>query len=451
MKYITLLLILISISVYSQKTFESVIDLPNIEFGGNVLETIDGYIVTGYSKSRNNSDFDIVLIKLDINGDTDWIKYLGETGKDERPSYLCSANDGGYLICGTQDFSKTIIYKTNVTGDSIWRNVLHKNTYDEYGKSVLQLNDTTIFCIGANGIESTIYQLDNNGFEKNHKSLDSISITEISKYNSESFALVGTKTIGEYNTDIYYSIVGDSIKILTEKHFGGEGEDIGFSITSDKNGDLYILGHYDYMIPDYGKGILILKVDDAGDTIWHNSLDWIFDPTHICIDSNLNSYFSYSVEYYDGELGTLTDIGFGIVKIDSVGDYSWDSQFNGLTELGNNFTPTTDNGLIISGYNNQDLRILKLNQHAQLPTGIDKTFSDFEEISIYPNPTEKIVNITTNGQIQRISIYDFQGKLISEYDKYLNQINLSNLTSGIYLLNITFINGQTKGYQIIKE
>jgi hypothetical protein len=97
------------------------------------------------------------------------------------------------------------------------------------------------------------------------------------------------------------------------------------------------------------------------------------------------------------------------------------------------------------------LRILKLNQHAQLPTGIDKTFSDFEEISIYPNPTEKIVNITTNGQIQRISIYDFQGKLISEYDKYLNQINLSNLTSGIYLLNITFINGQTKGYQIIKE
>lgn len=41
----------ISISIYSQNTFETIINLPNIEFGGNVIELNDGYLISGFSKS----------------------------------------------------------------------------------------------------------------------------------------------------------------------------------------------------------------------------------------------------------------------------------------------------------------------------------------------------------------------------------------------------------------
>lgn len=131
------------------------------------------------------------------------------------------ANDGGYIICGTQDFSNTIIYKTNASGDSIWRAVLHENTYSEYGKSVLQLNDTSLICIGANDVETTIYLLDNYGIQKAHKSIDSVSISEIIKYDSNSIALIGTKKTEDYNSDIYYAVYNDELQIVTEKQYGG--------------------------------------------------------------------------------------------------------------------------------------------------------------------------------------------------------------------------------------
>ena len=53
-------------------------------------------------------------------------------------------------------------------------------------------------------------------------------------------------------------------------------------------------------------------------------------------------------------------------------------------------------------------------------------------ISIYPNPINDILNI--NGIFESIEIFDIYGKLvlISNQDK----INTSNLSEGIYTINI---------------
>lgn len=102
------------------------------------------------------------------------------------------------------------------------------------------------------------------------------------------------------------------------------------------------------MIPDYGKGILTLKVNSEGDTIWHHTLDLILGPKHICVDLNLNCYFSSSVEMYN-EFGSVISRDFGIVKIDSTVKYMWYQEYSGLTGSGNNFRLTNDLGFIIVG------------------------------------------------------------------------------------------------------
>jgi hypothetical protein len=68
-------------------------------------------------------------------------------------------------------------------------------------------------------------------------------------------------------------------------------------------------------------------------------------------------------------------------------------------------------------------------------TGLNHTNRDFN-ISIYPNPTENIVNIEVgnyNGKINT-RIYDMIGNLILQTEK--NSINISSFSKGIYLVKV---------------
>tara|TARA_B110000858_G_scaffold79749_1_gene92359 strand:- start:4680 stop:7370 length:2691 start_codon:yes stop_codon:yes gene_type:complete len=84
------------------------------------------------------------------------------------------------------------------------------------------------------------------------------------------------------------------------------------------------------------------------------------------------------------------------------------------------------------------------------PTGIDMEgrISDFEGIIVYPNPTKNIINITTLYDIE-VKVYNMTGKLLNlSYNN--NQIDLSNLSNGIYFLQIIHNNVQYNK-RIIKE
>lgn len=60
-----------------------------------------------------------------------------------------------------------------------------------------------------------------------------------------------------------------------------------------------------------------------------------------------------------------------------------------------------------------------------------------ENITIYPNPTNSIVNISTkNVIIDNIKIYDSTGKLIKMINDNTSSISLGNLSNGIYFVKI---------------
>ena len=84
------------------------------------------------------------------------------------------------------------------------------------------------------------------------------------------------------------------------------------------------------------------------------------------------------------------------------------------------------------------------------PDGIDieGRFSRFNGIVVYPNPTSDILNIITELDIN-VNVYDITGKII-KLDHTEKQIDLSNLPSGVYFLNIIH-EGNTYNKRIIKE
>lgn len=73
-----------------------------------------------------------------------------------------------------------------------------------------------------------------------------------------------------------------------------------------------------------------------------------------------------------------------------------------------------------------------------------KTFSfasidelNYNKLSVYPNPANDIINFNFDGNINGIAITDVTGKLVYNYTRNRNTVNISNLDYGTYVLSVT--------------
>ena len=81
-----------------------------------------------------------------------------------------------------------------------------------------------------------------------------------------------------------------------------------------------------------------------------------------------------------------------------------------------------------------------------------ESFESAVNISIYPNPTNSIVNLKVNETVS-VEIFDLLGKSIndSKIETGIATFDFSNYPSGVYLVKATNNNGATKTYKIIKN
>lgn len=74
--------------------------------------------------------------------------------------------------------------------------------------------------------------------------------------------------------------------------------------------------------------------------------------------------------------------------------------------------------------------------------------------SVYPNPTSEWVNVESEMPVQKVVLYDLNGRLVKAIN--LNaasryQLNMNDVPSGFYMMQITFENKQTQNLKIIKR
>jgi len=72
-------------------------------------------------------------------------------------------------------------------------------------------------------------------------------------------------------------------------------------------------------------------------------------------------------------------------------------------------------------------------------TNIEKTIQN--EFSIYPNPTDGIIHISTPDQDSNVKIYNTMGKIIYQ-GAYQKTLDLSSFPPGLYILKTGTYNGK---------
>jgi hypothetical protein len=71
--------------------------------------------------------------------------------------------------------------------------------------------------------------------------------------------------------------------------------------------------------------------------------------------------------------------------------------------------------------------------------------------SIFPNPSKESISVSSNFEIKLISIYDLEGKLILSVNNNYNNILVSHLKEGVYIVNIQYLNGENEIKKLFLE
>lgn len=74
------------------------------------------------------------------------------------------------------------------------------------------------------------------------------------------------------------------------------------------------------------------------------------------------------------------------------------------------------------------------------------------DLEFYPNPVNDILNIQSNVAVQSVEVYNLLGQRVLISKSISNgELNMSNLTSGIYLVRATFEGGQVETFKVVKK
>ncbi|MBI5540669.1 MAG: T9SS type A sorting domain-containing protein [Bacteroidia bacterium] len=87
-----------------------------------------------------------------------------------------------------------------------------------------------------------------------------------------------------------------------------------------------------------------------------------------------------------------------------------------------------------------------------LSTGINEV-SDISVMNVYPNPATNMVTIAAKEAISNVSIYDFQGRLVQQYDFNNStevKLNVSELSNGIYSIVANSVKGNSFSTKLVK-
>lgn len=297
---------LLKLDQYGNKIKEEKYGGTGRDYGKQIIDVNDGYVIVGTSNSTGITEFDhdICLIKLDYNFSVIWNHTFGESGIEEANSILQN-KDGNFVITGltnSQEFHgiNLLILEIDSNGEKIlWNRTYGNNGFDE-GRSIVETNDgyviagrTKSYSDDSKYSDAWILKINKTGhhvwnytygFEFNDL------FNQIIKLD-DGFIMVGhTSKINENDVEKWngYIIKTDENGVETWSRKIDEDLDTGISSIVQLDDGFIIVG---YIGPYGSDNCYIEKIDNQGDRIWVKIIGDEFSDAGVWIDTNNHDYF----------------------------------------------------------------------------------------------------------------------------------------------------------------
>ncbi|MEI2757893.1 MAG: T9SS type A sorting domain-containing protein [Bacteroidia bacterium] len=461
---ILFIILLNTIKVQAQNTFEKIIDTLGCYGVLCIQETFDGgYVFTG-TNSVNGGE--VLVTKLDSIGTIEWVKTFDGPGA-EGGTYIEQLPDSGYIVNALYDgglYSKSWLLRLDVNGDSLWTRVFSAgigatNVY--LGNSMAVLNNAIYGLTGyftpipfSNGCAYFIGALSNGlliaNKVYNYSATLSSDARAIDKAFDGGFIMAGVIGMSSSTVDIYVLRTNAYGDTLWTRTYNNSTTDVAFAVQQTEDSGFIIAGvTYDTTLLPPKYNTYLIKTDSIGDTLWtkqHYSLE----PTETySIQQTTDNGFVGTGRIVNGN-PLNSDVH--LFKTDSLGDTLWTRQFGDSSADDGYFVrQTKDGGYIICGTANipstlqVGAYIIKTDSLGMVGngTGIAEVNNPFD-FSVYPNPSSGNFTILFKGIPRKnaeLKIYNIMNQCVytgtlSSYKK--ESVDLHHLPNGIYIATLYY-------------
>jgi hypothetical protein len=225
-----------------------------------ILETTDGYIVTGSTYSFGAGGSDLLVLKLDASGAVLWQKAYGGTGADWGGSILQTA-DGGYVAAGQHESGAGAydfwVLRVDASGSIVWQ-----KSYGRGGAhSIRQTLDNGYIAAGSH-----ILKLDADGNRVWQKSYEGAA-NSIRQTSDGGYIAAGyISSFGAGSGDFWVLKLDPGGNVLWQKAYGETLSEAAYSVRQTSDGGYIVAG---YVTVDLNTEFArVLKLDPDGTVSW---------------------------------------------------------------------------------------------------------------------------------------------------------------------------------------
>ena len=467
-------------------------------------------IVFGTYTLTNNGNYDTFLVKYDANGNVLWAKSFGGiyddvgysittdvsgnvilVGSFYSPSVAIASNTlinfgGGDIFIVKYDNSGNELWvkqeggiagenaksvTTDLNGNIFFTGYFSSSTMFTGTYTLTNSGNEDFFIVKYDVMGNTIWAKSANGVGKqngNSIKTDSFGNVCVTGFFNNSIAFNNYTLTTSSFSDVFVVKYDNSGNEIWAKSCGGNVIDIGYGISTDNQGNVFVTGSYCSSTFNFGSSslinasadydIFVLKYDQFGNELWAQSIGGLYEDTGLGIANDIFGNVIFTGHFHSPSVnfGTqiLSNSGIGdgyVAMYNSSGNVLWAKSAGGLSDDGSASVSVNSAGeiLVTGSYFSQVINFSSIGlsnagSNDIFIAKIESIITDKEEYDVeinnlvlFPNPSSGHFNITGLIPVYSVLIYNQLGQLVYFLENIQNPIiefDICFLEKGIYSL-----------------